>query len=184
MAGLLEGLRALGSGRVLDDVLTLVLDSAIDVTGAERGFIMLANEDERARVQARAGARQVTLSGTTFETSRKIPETVFATGQQAIVEDLLDSDLAQLHTRHGRARHPVTCSARRFAWCATSSGPKNRPADKMIGVLYLDSRERGALRSSGRALGARDAEHGSRRRDRERAAVPRSASSARSSIRS
>lgn len=34
MSGLLEGLRALGSGRVLDDVLTLVLDAAIDVTGA------------------------------------------------------------------------------------------------------------------------------------------------------
>ena len=43
MAALLEGLRALGSGRVLDDVLALVLDSAIEVTGAERGFIMLAN---------------------------------------------------------------------------------------------------------------------------------------------
>src|SRR5437763_17006254 len=45
MAALLDGLRALGSGRVLDDVLTLVLDSAIEVTGAERGFIMLANRD-------------------------------------------------------------------------------------------------------------------------------------------
>ena len=45
LASLLEGLRALGSGRVLDDVLTLVLDAAIDVTGAERAFIMLAQED-------------------------------------------------------------------------------------------------------------------------------------------
>ena len=42
LAALLEGLRALGSGRVLDEVLALVLDAAIDVTGAERGFIMLA----------------------------------------------------------------------------------------------------------------------------------------------
>jgi hypothetical protein len=42
LAGLLEGLRALGSGRVLDEVLALVLDAAIDVAGAERGFIMLA----------------------------------------------------------------------------------------------------------------------------------------------
>src|SRR5262245_32713224 len=41
LAALLEGLRALGSGRVLDDVLALVLDSAIEVSGAERGFIML-----------------------------------------------------------------------------------------------------------------------------------------------
>src|SRR5438477_364498 len=34
MAGLLEGLRALGSGRVLEDVLIMVLDSAIELTGA------------------------------------------------------------------------------------------------------------------------------------------------------
>src|SRR6476620_12586493 len=43
IAALLDGLRALGSGRVLDDVLALVMDSAIEVSGAERGFIMLAN---------------------------------------------------------------------------------------------------------------------------------------------
>src|SRR5687767_13843272 len=35
LATLLENLRALGSGRVLDEVLTLVLDTAIEVTGAE-----------------------------------------------------------------------------------------------------------------------------------------------------
>ena len=99
MAALLEGLRALGSGRVLDEVLALVLDSAIEVTGAERGFIMLANRRTGQLEFKLARARgKVTLSGRTFETSRKIPETVFATGQQTIVEDLLDGDLAQLHT--------------------------------------------------------------------------------------
>ena len=56
MAALLEGLRALGSGRVLDEVLALVLDSAIEVTGAERGFIMLANR-ARARSSSRSPAR-------------------------------------------------------------------------------------------------------------------------------
>ncbi len=39
----------------------------------------------------------MTLGGKTFETSRKIPEGVFATGQQKIVEDLLDGDLANAH---------------------------------------------------------------------------------------
>ena len=81
MAGLLEGLRALGSGRVLDDVLALVLDSAIDVTGAERGFIMLANDEGRLDFKLGRAQGRVTLSGRTFETSRKIPEDVFATGK-------------------------------------------------------------------------------------------------------
>ncbi len=42
VSSLLEGLRAMGSSRVLDDILALVLDSSIDISGAERGFIMLA----------------------------------------------------------------------------------------------------------------------------------------------
>src|SRR5262249_39216514 len=99
MAALLEGLRALGSGRVLDDVLAMVLDSAIDVTGAERGFIMLdlgRNKTLECK-RARAGGK-VRRRARRFETSRKIPETVFSTGQQTIVEDLLDGDLAALHT--------------------------------------------------------------------------------------
>jgi len=37
MAALLDGLRALGSGRVVDEVLTLVMDLALDVTGASAG---------------------------------------------------------------------------------------------------------------------------------------------------
>ena len=57
MAAVLDGLRALGSGRVLEEVLTLVLDSAIDATRAERGFVMLADQQRHARVQDRARPR-------------------------------------------------------------------------------------------------------------------------------
>src|SRR3970282_1568734 len=42
--------------------------------------------------------RRVPPGGAPFEASRKIPEDVFATGRQAIVEDLLDAELAPLHT--------------------------------------------------------------------------------------
>ena len=146
MAALLEGLRALGSGRVLDDVLALVLDSAIDVTGAERGFIMLAREKQLEFKLARARGK-VTLSGRTFETSRKIPETVFATGQQTIVDDLLDGDLAALHTGTVALgiRH-VLCTPLRLVRYVERAD--QRGAEELIGVLYLDSRERGALRSA------------------------------------
>jgi sigma-B regulation protein RsbU (phosphoserine phosphatase) len=149
MAALLEGLRALGSGRVLDEVLAMVLDSAIEVTGAERGFIMLANREGLGLLEFKlARARgKVTLSGRTFETSRKIPETVFATGQQTIVEDLLDGDLAQLHTGTVALgiRH-VLCAPLRLVRYVERADQKG--ADETIGVLYLDSRERGALRSA------------------------------------
>ncbi|HWW83046.1 MAG TPA: SpoIIE family protein phosphatase [Vicinamibacterales bacterium] len=169
MAALLEGLRALGSGRVLDEVLAMVLDSAIEVTGAERGFIMLASHAKAASAGggqshgasapasgdappselefklARARGK-VTLPGRTFETSRKIPEQVFATGKQAIVEDLLDGDFAHLHTGTVALgiRH-VLCTPLRLVRYVERAD--ERASDETIGVLYLDSRERGALRS-------------------------------------
>jgi phosphoserine phosphatase RsbU/P len=147
MAALLEGLRALGSGRVLDEVLAMVLDSAIEVTGAERGFIMLANKDRELEFKLARARGKVTLSGRTFETSRKIPEKVFATGEQMIVDDLLDGDFAQAHvgTVALGIRH-VLCTPLRIVRYVERAEQKG--ADELIGVLYLDSRERGALRSA------------------------------------
>jgi len=147
MAALLEGLRALGSGRVVDDVLALVLDSAIEVTGAERGFIMLASREHELEFKLARARGRVTLSGKTFETSRKIPESVFATGEQTIVEDLLDGDLARLHTGTVALgiRH-VLCTPLRLVRYVERADQQR--ADEIIGVLYLDSRERGALQSA------------------------------------
>ena len=148
LAALLEGLRALGSGRVLDDVLALVLDAAIDVAGAERGFIMLAPKIESTGTElemklARAKGR-VTLPGTGFKTSRKIPEEVFATGELKIVADLLDGDLANVHlgTVQLGIRH-VACIPLRMVRYLDRSDMKSDTRN--IGVLYLDSREKGSL---------------------------------------
>src|SRR5438067_3296171 len=147
MAVLLESLRALGSGRVLDEVLALVLDSAIEVTGAERGFIMLAPRDKPLEFKLARARGKVTLPGRTFETSRKIPDTVFTTGRQTIVEDLLDGDVAQLHTGTVALgiRH-VLCTPLRLVRYVERA--EQKVAEEIIGVLYLDSRERGALRSA------------------------------------
>jgi len=146
MASLLEGLRALGSGRVLEDVLALVLDSAIEVAGAERGFIMLVNDAGELEFKLARAQGHLTLSGRTFATSRKIPETVFATGREAIVEDLLDEGVAALHTGTvALGIRFVLCTPLRLVrYVERMDDPID---DKVIGVLYLDSRERGALRS-------------------------------------
>jgi serine phosphatase RsbU (regulator of sigma subunit) len=147
VAALLEGLRALGSGRVLDEVLALVLDSAIEVTGAERGFIMLATREGQLEFTLARARGKVTLPGRTFATSRKIPEQVFATGEYRVVEDLMDEDLAALHsgTVALGIRH-VLCTPLRLVRYVERAD--DRPADQTIGVLYLDSRERASLRSA------------------------------------
>ena len=146
VAALLEGLRALGSGRVLDEVLALVMDSAIELTGAERGFIMLANESGELEMKLARARGHVTLPGTRFETSRKIPEEVFATGEQRLVNDLLDGDLANVHmgTVALGIRH-VLCTPLRLVRYLDRA--EANAEEKRIGVLYLDSREKGTLTS-------------------------------------
>src|SRR5262252_5941148 len=58
---LLEGLRAMGSGRVLEEVLAIVLDSAIDLAGAERGFVMLASAANQLEFKLARGRGGKTL---------------------------------------------------------------------------------------------------------------------------
>jgi serine phosphatase RsbU (regulator of sigma subunit)/pSer/pThr/pTyr-binding forkhead associated (FHA) protein len=146
IAVLLEGLRALGSGRVLDDVLSLVLDSAIEVSGAERGFIMLDQAGELEFKMARNRGR-VMLPGGSFATSRKIPEEVFRTGEPRIVADLLDSELANFHSGTvALGIRNVLCVPLRLVRYLDKGEVAGE--ERRIGVLYLDSREKGSLLSN------------------------------------
>ena len=152
VAALLDGLRALSSSRVLDDVLVLVMDSAIAVSGAERGFIMLAKGDGALELKlARARGRR-TLPGSGFETSRKIPEEVFRTGRTRIEADLLDGDLANVHvgTVALGIRHVLCVPLRLMRFSdAVDAAPAGEERQQRIGVLYLDSRDKAKLLSRG-----------------------------------
>ena len=130
---------------MLDEVLAIVLDSALEVTGAERGFIILADAGGKL-VQRLARARGgVTL--VTAQISQRIPEEVFATGSDRIVTDLLDG----AHATH----HAGTVALGiRHVLCTPLNVVQYSPADRgsnltRIGVLYLDSRERGYLQQAG-----------------------------------
>jgi phosphoserine phosphatase RsbU/P len=152
VAALLEGLRALGSARVLDEVLALVIDSANELSGAERGFIMLADAEGRLEFKLARARGRVTLSGRTFETSRKIPEEVFQTGTVRVVADLLEGELPAVHTGTIALgiRHVFCIPLRLVHYVDRADGPAE---EKRIGVLYLDSRERGTLASAAARAG-------------------------------
>ena len=95
---------------------------------------------------ARARGR-VTLSGQSFATSQKIPQEVFATGEERIVADLRESDFAGQHlgTVALGIRHVLCTPLRVVRYLEQSSSDiKQRP----IGVLYLDSREKGQFMSA------------------------------------
>jgi serine phosphatase RsbU (regulator of sigma subunit) len=152
VAALLEGLRALGSGRILDEVLALVLDTAIEIARADRGFIMLGEHGGELDFKLARGRDRHTLSDASFNTSRKIPEEVFRTGEPRLVADLLDGDLANVHagTVALGIRHVlcVPLNLVRYVDRHEVKDAKAAEAERRIGVLYLDSREKGDLLSS------------------------------------
>lgn len=144
MAAILNGLRALGSGRVLDEVLGLVMDSALEVTKAERGFMMLANVEGELEFKIARGRGKTTLPGTSFTTSEKIPREVFRTGESRIVRDLMEGDLKGQHdgTIAIGIRH-VLCVPLRVT--PMKAIPAAAYGQRVIGVLYLDGRERSTM---------------------------------------
>jgi sigma-B regulation protein RsbU (phosphoserine phosphatase) len=145
MAAILDGLRALGSGRVLGEVLAVVLDAALDVTKAERGFIMLA--DERGELEFKTARKlgRVTLDGTSFTTSRQIPREVFATDRARLVTNLSQGATGHDETVAIGIRH-VMCVPLRVATRAVD--PALEGHHRVLGVLYLDGREPSTMRSS------------------------------------
>ena len=143
---LLEGFRALGSGRVLQEVLELVLDAAVEISGAERAFIMLADADSLLEFKLARGKAKQTLTDSTFKISRKIPEEVFKTGRTKVVADLLDGAMADAHMGTvALGIRNVVCVPLNFVRYVEAA--EARGEDQRIGVLYLDSREKGTLLS-------------------------------------
>ena len=145
MSALLEGLRALGSGRVLPEVLALVIDSALEVASAERGFIMLAGPDGTLEFKIARGKGRVTLPVSGFSTSRKIPEQVFTTGKARMVADLLEGAVGDNASTVMLGIRQVFCTPLKVVRFVDQA---EAPAEeRRIGVLYLDSQKKGALAS-------------------------------------
>ena len=147
-AALLSGLRALGDAKVLDHVLELVLDSAIEISGAERGFIMLVSPSGALEFRSGRGRDGVTMAGNQFQTSRKIPNTVFKTGQTQLVKDLHDANIASDHEGTiALGIRNVLCAPLKMVRYV-DDGTEGVGESRQIGVLYLDSRQRQSFRSS------------------------------------
>lgn len=134
LVALLERLRRTTSEEVLD----YLLDAAITIAQAERGLVMLADEGGSLQVKAARAAGRVPLPGKAFSTSHKIPQEVFETGRERLVTDLFDGDERFIHEQ-------TIMFAIRNVFCLPL---KARSAERPFGVIYLDSRERGALLSS------------------------------------
>ncbi len=124
----------LGLSLNLDDVLRTVVDSAIRLTGAERGFLMLANEVGGQFVFRLArNAQQETLPESLFEISHSVIDEVALTGQPVVTINAQDDP-----------RFADKMSVIKYALRSIMAVPLTARGITM-GVLYVDNKVKDAL---------------------------------------
>jgi len=134
LAALYEVSQALASSLNLDEVLVIVVDSAIRLTGAERGFLMLFDGDggELAFRLAR-NAKQENLSEALFEVSRTVVREAAATGKGVVTTNAQDDP-----------RFAKKESVMIYALRSVMASPLIARG-RTIGALYVDNKAKTAL---------------------------------------
>jgi signal transduction histidine kinase len=139
LAALYNVSQALGSSLDLDEVLNQVMDAVIGLTHAERGFLVLLEENnsEEWRLRAARNYSQENLQPKDMEVSRTVIGTVIQSGQGLLTTD------ARTDPRFSE-QNSVVFYALRSIMCAPllSRG-------KPIGAIYVDNRAQTGLFSPG-----------------------------------
>ncbi|MDZ4765963.1 MAG: GAF domain-containing protein [Chloroflexota bacterium] len=125
--------RLLGSSLDVQVVLDQVMDAIILLTGAERGFLMLRNDDGAEEVKAARNLDQQTLSGDKFKYSRTVINKVLDMG-----ESIVTTNAAEDPRFAGQAS--IVSQALRGIMASPM-----RVRGKVIGAIYVDNRATAGL---------------------------------------
>jgi adenylate cyclase len=119
----------INSSHDLGEVLNTVMDAIIRLTGAERGFLMLHDEDAaELNVEVARNINQETLEKSSFEISRSIVRSVADTGEPIVTTN------AQADPRFAGQESIISYNLRSIL-CVPLKIKRN-----IIGVIYADNR--------------------------------------------
>jgi len=129
LAALFKVCRALGSSLEISEVLRETMDSVIQLTGAERGFLMLANQKTgELSFQAARNFERENLDKGEMEVSRSVIQDVVRSGEGILTTNAQDDD-----------RFSTRDSITRFALRSILCLPL-RTHGEVIGVIYIDNK--------------------------------------------
>ena len=127
LEAILTIVRKINTSLVLSDVLELVLDEAIRITSAERGFLMLANEEHKLEFTVGRSADGTSIDSSDFQVSSSVLEDVFSTGESICIENAMnDERFERRQSIMNLELQTIICSPL-------------RTQEDTIGVIYVDS---------------------------------------------
>jgi serine phosphatase RsbU (regulator of sigma subunit) len=138
---LLEVARTLGTGLSLEDVLTAVVDAAIQVTRTERGVLLLANESQELQMIVARDAQRGTLRPDQLQVSQSVVKRVAQTRRELIVSDTgEDGGMSQQESVARLELHTVIAiPVDKLPVIETLDATISTRQGELLGVLYLDS---------------------------------------------
>jgi signal transduction histidine kinase len=113
----------------LDDVLAVVLTHAIEISKAERGFIVLSDEEGELEYKLGLDEKGNRLPEKSFRISQSVAEDVFRTGKSKFIEGA-QNDTGQLPTKS------ILELSLQTILCAPL-----KANNKKIGVIYVDNKK-------------------------------------------
>lgn len=133
VAALYEVSRVIGSSLNLQTVLDQVMDAIIQLTAAERGFLMLLDDDGKLTVRVARNFDQETLGKEDMAFSRTITRQVFESGEPVVTTNAQEDP-----------RYAGQASIIAHAMRSIMASPL-RARGQIIGVVYVDNRIRAGL---------------------------------------
>ncbi len=133
LAKLYQVSRVIGSSLDLQTVLNQVMDAIIQLTGAERGFLMLLDDDGNLTVRVARNVSRETLDSSEFALSRTVTKQVVDTNQPIVTTNAQEDE-----------RFAGKQSIMSYGLRSIMASPL-RVRGKVIGVVYVDNRIKAGL---------------------------------------
>jgi serine phosphatase RsbU (regulator of sigma subunit)/pSer/pThr/pTyr-binding forkhead associated (FHA) protein len=129
-----------------DDVLCLIVDAAIEITQAERGFLMLRNREGNLEFKVARDRSRNWIQGNEFEMSRSVVEEAFKQNRSVIINDsqVTMAGLPRDSVRNLSLRSIGCIPLRSFQMTENMDATSILKRD-VIGVLYVDSNVAGGM---------------------------------------
>ncbi len=143
----LERVRQFSAGVPLHEILDVVLDIALDITHAERGFIVLLDNSKQPRFQRGRNNQKENLNESQFRVSSTVLREVIETGIKQSMSGADQDGLPQAESIAALELRTVVCLPLRQVQSFESSGIFS-PKANVLGALYLDSRKATSALSS------------------------------------
>lgn len=137
---LLEVSKALSSSLILDDVLNRVIESVIELAGADRGFLMLKDAHGELQVAMSRNITREALEDKQHRLSRTVVQRVIQTDQSVIVCDAeRDQHLRDQKSVIALNLKTIMCVPLRiYRSTFQDNGVEDAPVVSTIGLLYVD----------------------------------------------